>query len=68
VLTLKPAYGRNYKSKSAVVKDFNDNKDFVICQYGHRYDGKPVNKKQLSGETVHIRYDSDRKVAVVKVI
>ena len=29
-LTLQPAYGRDYKSKAAVLADWNDNKDFRV--------------------------------------
>jgi hypothetical protein len=29
-MTLTPAYGRDYKSKKGVLKDWDENKDFVI--------------------------------------
>lgn len=28
-ITLTPAYGRDYKSKAAVLDDWEDNKDFI---------------------------------------
>jgi hypothetical protein len=31
-LTLTPAYGRDYKSKKAVVQDWEDGKDFIRWQ------------------------------------
>lgn len=69
-LTLVPAYGRDYKSKAEIQKDLDANKDFVIAEYGHRYDGKPANAESLrqSGvKTVNIRYSQLRKVAVFRV-
>lgn len=70
VMSLTPAYGRDYQSKAAVLADFNDNKDFIIADIMSRWDGKPANKSDLqaAGEKmVNIRYDNLRKVAVVKL-
>ena len=64
-MTLTPAYGRDYESKKAVLAGFDAGKDFIIAEYGHRYDGKPVNKEQLKGQTVNIRYSQLRKVVVI---
>ena len=66
-ITLTPAYGRDYKSKSAVLADFHANKDFLIADFGHPYEGKPANKEQLKGYTVTIRYSGLRKVLVERV-
>jgi len=67
MLILSPAYGRDYKSKKALLADWNAEKDFVIRNFGHPYEGKPCNRQQCVGETVQFRFDSDRKTAVVKV-
>lgn len=64
-ITLIPAYGRDYKSAAAVIADFKADKDFTICDYTSRWDGKPVNRSQLkqAGYTsVTIRYADKRKV------
>ena len=68
-ITLTPAYGRDYKSKAAVIKDFEADKDFIISDFGNRWDGKPVNRSQLLGDVdeVNIRFQKNRKVVVVKV-
>ena len=65
-LTLTPAYGRDYKSAAAARKDYFDNKDFVINQIMHPYDGKYVNKEQLPDTTVNIRYKKLANITVVK--
>jgi hypothetical protein len=44
ILTLIPAYGRDYKSAKAVLADWNDNKDFIINDF--KLSGY-VNKQQL---------------------
>ena len=62
MITLTPAYGRDYRSKKDVLKDFNDNKDFIINDlFGplKQWDSKPVNKPQLMKHgirQVNIRY------------
>ena len=53
-----PAYGRDYKSKAAVMEDWNNNKDFR-CAVTGRY----LNKSSpFDGQQVWIRYDKARKI------
>jgi len=69
-MTLTPAYGRDYKSKKAIQADLDADKDFIIADFGHRYEGKPVNKSQLietGVKQVNVRYSKLRKVAVLGV-
>lgn len=64
MLTLTPAYGRDYKSKAAALADWNANKDFIIADASNRWAGKPINKSQAvgSGYYTWIRYDRLRKI------
>jgi len=64
-ITVVPAYGRDYNSKSAVLSDWNDKKDFIIQDMFNPYDGKPANKSDLSGYSVQIRYSRLMKLLVV---
>ena len=69
-MNLVPAYGRDYKSRAEVIKDFNENKDFIIADISSRWDGKPCNKADLIREgedKVTIRYSKLQKVAVVEI-
>ena len=69
--TLTPAYGRDYKSKKAVMEDLLAQKDFVLHDIMSAYDGKVGNLEDLrkAGYTsLHIRYDALRKVLVIKDI
>lgn len=69
-MTLTPAYGRDYRSKKAVQADLDADLDFIIADFGHRYEGKPVNKSQLietGVKQVNVRYSKLRKVAVLGV-
>lgn len=69
-MTLTPAYGRDYRSKKAVLEDFDADKDFIINDITNRWDGKPVNKAQLvkaKQRVVYIRYGKLRKVMEVKI-
>ena len=60
-MTLTPAYGRDYKSKAAVLADLKADKDFLFF-------GKPINRPQLleTGKPFfNARYNSLRKVSVI---
>ena len=64
-IELIPAYGRDYKSAKAARADWKANKDFVICCFGHPYDGKPINKSQADDTTDKylLRFNNKTKVA-----
>jgi len=66
-LTLTPAYGRDYTSKAAVQQGWSDGLDFIIQNFGHKYEGKPINKPQADEipATVHIRYNKLQRIAVI---
>ena len=67
-MTLTPAYGRDYKSKKAVLADFNSNKDFVVTDMFSKDCGRYINKEQLKeGDAVSIRYNSLKAVICVTV-
>jgi hypothetical protein len=46
-LILIPAYGRDYKSQSALYEDIKANKDFRIVDYFNGLDGRYINKPQF---------------------
>lgn len=69
--SLAPAYGRDYKSKKAVVEAFNANNDFILHDISSPWDGKPCNKSSLQQEgryrQANLRYKGLRMVTVVSV-
>ena len=71
MITLTPAYGRDYKSKAAAQSDLDAGKDFILNDYASRWNGKPVNKDQLVNHLalreVVVRYGGLRKTAILKV-
>jgi hypothetical protein len=68
-MTLQPAYGRDYRSKKAVVEAFEAGKDFQIASLGPDI-GRYVTRDELVSAhvtgSVTIRYDRNRKVCVVR--
>ena len=56
-----PAYGRDYKSKDAVLKDWNDGKDFRDSMSGRYLSSRDDVQAQ-----VWVRYDKLRKIIRVK--
>lgn len=66
-MTLVPAYGRDYRSKTAVTMAWNADQDFLVADWNSPYHGKPVNKSQIpSNTTVRIRYDGLRRLILVQ--
>lgn len=70
-LTLVPAYGRDYKSKKEVLADWSADKDFLIADFSHPYDGKPMNRQDaetdMKGATINIRYKQQRNICQIVV-
>lgn len=68
-LIVGPAYGRDYKSKKAVMVDWDAGKDFVILSMGPDM-GRYINKEDAKGsgiQWVNIRFDNNRKVHPIKM-
>lgn len=65
-MTLTPAYGRDYKSTKEVKAAWEAGQDFVIADMFSGDCGRYVNKPQLPGQSVTIRYAQLRKVCVVR--
>lgn len=68
-VTLVPAYGRDYKTKKAVLQDFNDGKDFIMQSYDSQ---GYINKEQIDKvhkespiRAVNIRYKQLTQIAVI---
>ena len=59
-----PAYGRDYKSKKALMEDWNSGKDFLTVGIGS---GGYVSKNDKpAGMTLSIRYKNQTQVCVIK--
>lgn len=67
MITLTPAYGRDYKSGKAARADYIKGVDFIINDFGNRYDGKPINRTQVEqdGLQVQLRFNGLTKVCGV---
>ena len=64
-LTLLPAYGRDYKSKKAIIEHLNDDRDFIEST-----SLKPINRpqfKELNISSLNVRYDQLRKITNIKI-
>jgi len=64
-LTLLPAYGRDYKSKRAIIEHLNNDRDFLEST-----SLKPINKqqfKELNISSFNVRYDQLRKITNINI-
>ena len=72
MITLTPAYNRDYKNKAAVLTDWRNNKDFILNDITSPYDQRPINlqdvKNILAPCTIKIRYAKLAKLIVIDVI
>ena len=67
-INVLPAYGRDYKNKKEILKDYLDNKDFEVSDISNK--GK-VNKSDCLRYGVAcliIRYGNLRKTASINVV
>lgn len=62
MMTLLPAYGRDYKSRAAVEADFRANKDFLDAD-----SGRLVNRPQITDAEVKFRYKRNTQTFVLRV-
>lgn len=69
MITLTPAYGRDYNSIKAVITDLESNKDFILNDFTSRYDGKPCSPlTDFPKDTLLcIRYARLTKITTYKV-
>lgn len=71
-LTLVPAYGRDYKSKSALMADWNQGKDFLAVSFQSHQGGYtsirdlPAFKAEHITH-LHLRYNKQTLVHVVRL-
>ena len=66
--TLTPAYGRDYKSAAAAIKDLIEGKDFILNDITSRWDGKPCGLSDFTpGTKLTIRYSDLRKCTIYNV-
>lgn len=70
IAILTPAYGRDYKNMKSVIADFDADKDFILNNITDPDCGRYCNKSNLLKSIythANIRYDKNRKVAVVEI-
>jgi len=66
--TLTPAYGRDYKSAAAAIKDLIEGKDFVLHDITSRWDGSYCTISDFNpGDKLTIRYSDNRKCTIYNV-
>jgi hypothetical protein len=64
-IALLPAYGRDYKSKREILRDFNGGKDFILS---HLSSSGYINKEQIEvGTFIEFRYNRLQKLFIHKV-
>lgn len=69
MITLTPAYGRDYKSGSDAREDFEAGLDFILNDISSPYDGKPCSIRDFSdGTDIKLRYKKLRALLVFKMI
>ena len=67
-INVLPAYGRDYKNKKEILKDYLDNRDFEVSDISNK--GK-INKSdclKMGIACLIVRYGNLRKVASINVV
>ena len=64
IIHIMPADGRDYKTRGAAQKDWDDNKDFLVNDVASPHDRKSTNKAQTTPrDQIVLRFWNLRKVA-----
>lgn len=67
-MTLVPAYGRDYKSKKAIIEAIAEGKSFIIADHFHPSDGKPCTPRDdFAGQIVYVRYKKLTQIAKIQL-
>jgi len=69
-LTVKNAYGRDFKSKKEILEHYKSNRDFQICFNLGIKQGSYINKqdaKKFEVSILNVRYNNLMKIAVIDV-
>lgn len=67
MITVTPAYGRDYQSGKAALAAWKDGQDFLLRDITSRWDGKPCSCRDFAtAARVAIRYDNLRKVVIAR--
>ena len=65
--SLKPAYGRDYKSSIKAKEDWYNGKDFIYLNISDRYNNKPCSCRDFFiGEMLELRYNNMKSVTLVQ--
>lgn len=68
MITVIPAYGRDYKSSKEAIEDWEKGKDFIICDVSNVYDGKAININSKPNDRIKIRYNGNKKFTIVDAL
>ena len=66
MLTIIPAYGRDYTNKKQVLDDLNAKKDFLAAYYNSRWQAWNI-EQAGEGEQISVRYSNSRKQTIVTI-
>ena len=67
MISLTPAYGRDYKSKKEIMADIAAGKDFIYNDFSSPYNGKPCSPLQDLSGIVIVRYAKLTKVITARI-
>ena len=63
MLTVIPAYGRDFKTAKKARESWDAGQDWIVADCSNRWDGRPVNNAQI--DDVLLRFCSLTKIARV---
>lgn len=69
IITVVPAYGRDYKTRKEVLADWEADKDFLVQNMTESgYINRSQAQQQLKpGDTINIRYKGLREILPIKI-
>jgi hypothetical protein len=65
MITMIPAYGRDYTNAKKAIADWKAGKDFIVMSWGHPFDTKPANINDMKNEKIMLRFSRLEKMTVL---
>ena len=67
-MVLTSAYGRKYKTKADVIRDYEQGKDFILNDVTSPWHGKYCSCRDFIGRRVELRYGKINQHLIIHVI
>jgi len=67
MITLNPAFGRDYSSSEYVYAAWKHGQPFRVYQKDHEWNGRMISIRDITDETVRVRFNKGTEITLIGV-